>query len=100
MQNLFGFLAAMLMVATTVPGNALALANAEPEMTTTHTQGNTFVSALPPEDGPVEVTVSFDLRDIDHIDDEAETFEFTGVLKASWHDPQQAFDPITLLHEQ
>ena len=85
----------MLVAATTVQVNALALANPEPEMTATHTQINKFGSALPPEKGPVEVTVSFDLRDIDHIDDEAETFEFTGVLKLSWHDSRQAFDPIT-----
>ena len=49
--------------------------------------------SLPQKDGPIEVTVSFELRDINNIDDEAETVEFTGVLKLSWHDPRQAFDP-------
>jgi len=53
------------------------------------------MSALPQGKGPVEVTVSFELRDVDHIDDDAETFEFTGVLNLSWHDPRQAFDPVT-----
>ena len=95
MQNLFGFLVATLMVASTVPGNALALVTPESELTTTHTQSDEFGSALPQENGPVAVTVSFDLRDIDHIDDEAETFEFTGVMKLSWHDPRQEFDPAT-----
>ena len=92
MQNLFIFLVATLMAVTTVPGNALALATPESELTTT--QSIKFMGGLPKKKGPVEVTVSFDLRDIDHIDDEAETFEFTGVLKLSWHDPRQTFDPI------
>ena len=64
-------------------------------MITAHTQSNKFTSALPEKNSPVEVTVSFDLRDINHIDDEAETFEFTGVMKLSWHDPRQKFDQIT-----
>ncbi len=51
------------------------------------------LGGLPPSEGPVEVIVSFDLREIDHIDDDAETFEFTGVLKMTWYDPRQRFDP-------
>jgi hypothetical protein len=48
----------------------------------------------PPEDGgPVVVRASFQVRDINEIDDEAETFEFGGVLKLTWHDERQAFDP-------
>jgi hypothetical protein len=92
-QNLFKFLVVSLMTATAVAGNALALDPPESELTTAHTLRNVFKSALPQVEGPVEVTVSFELRDIDHIDDEAETFEFTGVIKLSWHDPRQAFDP-------
>jgi len=95
MHNLFGLLVAALMVATLSPGNALAGVSPETELTSTHTQSNKFMAALPPHKGPVEVTVSFELRDVDHIDDEAETIEFTGVLKLSWNDPRQAFDPIT-----
>jgi len=95
MQNLFGFLLAALMAATSMPGDALALVTVAPELTTNHAQSNKFISALPQENGPVEVTVSFELRDINHIDDETETVEFTGVLKLSWHDPRQAFDPVT-----
>ena len=90
MQKLFGFLVAMLMATVAAgAGNAQALPAPESEL-----NSNKFISALPQQDGPVEVTVSFDLRDIDHLDDEAETFEFTGVMKLSWHDPRQAFDPI------
>lgn len=47
----------------------------------------------PPEGAPVVVHAHFDLHDINEIDDEAETFEFTGVLTLRWQDPRQAFDP-------
>ncbi len=43
--------------------------------------------------GPVIVRAGFDLRDINEIDDEAETFEFEGVLTLEWRDERQAFDP-------
>lgn len=52
------------------------------------------LNALPDSERPVVVTASFELRDINYVDDEAETFEFTGVLKLSWHDPRQAFNPV------
>ncbi len=48
----------------------------------------------PPRDGgPVVVRAGFDLRDINEIDDEEETFEFEGVLTLEWRDERQAFDP-------
>ena len=47
----------------------------------------------PTVDGPVVVRASFQLRDINEIDDAAETFEFGGVLKLTWVDERQAFDP-------
>jgi hypothetical protein len=43
--------------------------------------------------GPVVVRAGFDVRDINEIDDEAETFEFEGVLTLEWRDERQAFDP-------
>jgi hypothetical protein len=94
MQRLFVLLVATLMAAATVSGSALALGNTETDAAIIHTQDNNFVNSLPLEDGPVQVTVSFELRDIDHIDDEAETIEFTAVMKLSWHDSRQAFDPV------
>jgi hypothetical protein len=93
-HKLFGFLVVALLAATTAPRNALALEVSEAEMIAAHTQSSKLMSALPQGKGPVEVTVSFELRDVDYIDDDAETFEFTGVLKLSWHDPRQAFDPV------
>lgn len=49
--------------------------------------------APPKQAGPVEVRARLELRDVNQIDDSAETFEFTGVLALEWRDPQQAFDP-------
>ena len=43
--------------------------------------------------GPVVVRAGFELRDINEIDDEEETFEFEGVLALEWRDERQAFDP-------
>jgi len=93
MQNLFGFLLAILVAAISISGDAVALATSEAELTISPERSNDFMNALPQVEGPVIVTASFELRDINDIDDEAETFEFTGVLKLSWHDPRQAFDP-------
>jgi len=48
----------------------------------------------PPRDGgPVVVRAAFHLQDINEIDEEAETFEFTGILTLTWQDKRQAFDP-------
>lgn len=48
----------------------------------------------PPTDGgPVIVRASFTLRDLNEIDDSAETFQFSGILRLTWRDPRQAFDP-------
>lgn len=47
----------------------------------------------PTDNGPVVVRTRFDLHNINEINDEAETFEFTGVLTLQWHDPRQAFNP-------
>lgn len=94
MQNLFGFLLAILIAAISISGDAVALATSDAELTINPEQSNEFMNALPQVEGPVIVTASFELHDINDIDDEAETFEFTGVLKLSWHDPRQAFDPM------
>jgi len=65
-----------------------ALAASEPS-----TSQDAFVLGPPNSDGPVEVGISFQLRNIDEIDDEQETFQFTGTLVLTWTDPRQAFDP-------
>lgn len=55
-----------------------------------------FLTAPPMGDGPVVVRASFHLRDLNDVDDEAETFEFGGVLTLTWQDPRQAFDPAEI----
>lgn len=55
--------------------------------------GDAFIAGPPPGDGPAVVRTSFALRDINDVDDERETFEFGGVLRLTWHDERQAFDP-------
>ena len=70
MQRFLGFLLAAMMAATAVAANDLTLVTPESELTTVQTQSNEFPSSSPQVKGPLEVTVSFDLRDIDHIDDE------------------------------
>jgi Neurotransmitter-gated ion-channel ligand binding domain/Neurotransmitter-gated ion-channel transmembrane region len=52
-----------------------------------------FLLAPPKQAGAVVVRARFELHDINEINDEAETFEFAGVLTLKWHDPRQAFDP-------
>jgi hypothetical protein len=47
------------------------------------------------EGGPVVVWADFELRDINEVNDEAEVFEFDGVLILEWRDERQAFDPET-----
>jgi hypothetical protein len=47
----------------------------------------------PSGDGPVVVRAAFHLQDIIEIDDETETFQFTGVLTLTWRDKRQTFDP-------
>ena len=55
-----------------------------------------FVLGPPKDDGPVVVRASFEFHDIDEINEESETFEFTGVLTLRWHDKRQAFDPAVV----
>jgi len=64
------------------------------------TDGEGFVTVPPAQDGPVVVRASFDLRDINDIDDEAETFEFAGVLTLRWNDPRHAFDADEAGHDE
>ena len=61
--------------------------------TSPSTAGEPFLTGPPEQAGPVVVQASFHLRDINDIDDEAETFEFAGVLTLTWHDERLAFDP-------
>jgi hypothetical protein len=55
--------------------------------------GESSVFAPPNDAGPVVVRASLVIHDINEIDEETETFEFSGVLTLKWRDPRQAFDP-------
>lgn len=41
----------------------------------------------------MRVRARFDLHDLNEIDDDAEVFQFTGVMTLVWKDPRSAFDP-------
>jgi len=49
--------------------------------------------APPDRQRPVPVKAAFHLLSLHGIDDEAETFKFSGILTLTWNDPRQAFDP-------
>lgn len=57
------------------------------------TTSSPFLLDPPKDDGPVVVHADFELHNINDIDVEAQTFEFTGVLTFKWLDKRQAFDP-------
>ena len=48
---------------------------------------------LPQGTPPVKVQADFHLLDLQKINDEEETLEFSGVLTLTWQDSRQAFDP-------
>ena len=95
MRNLIASVLFLLTVITLPIHDVCAQATTVQEVTSTPEYSSEYLNALPKDKEPLVVTASFGLRDIDFVDDEAETFDFTGVLKLSWHDPRQAFDPET-----
>ena len=54
---------------------------------------DTYFLGPPNNGGPAVVRAAFHLQDINEIDNDAETFQFTGVLTLTWQDERQAFDP-------
>jgi len=72
---------------------ATAQPNATPgRATPAPTVSEPFLLGPPKGDGPLVVQATFHLRDINEVDDTAETFEFSGVLELTWRDERQAFD--------
>ena len=65
----------------------------EPNTKSPRTTSDAFLLGPPQDDGPVVVRASFELDDISAINDEEESFQFTGVLKLRWRDKRQAFNP-------
>ena len=87
----------MIMVLAAPWGVSALVATAQPSAVSSRpasaTAGEPFLLGPPKGDGPVVVQASFQLRDINDIDDATETFEFGGVLELTWRDQRQAFDP-------
>lgn len=54
---------------------------------------DSFLLGPPKGDGPVVVRADFQLHDINEINEQDETFAFSGVLTLRWHDERQVFDP-------
>jgi hypothetical protein len=50
---------------------------------------------LPPGESPLRIASAFHLLEVNTIDDQAETFKFSGVLTLTWKDSRQAYDPQT-----
>jgi hypothetical protein len=52
-----------------------------------------FLLGPPKKDRPIVVRANFQLHNINEINEQAETFAFSGVLTLEWRDERQAFDP-------
>ena len=73
----------------------VAQSAAASEQGTSAMQSSVETQLGPPlSDRPCVVRIGFYLESLNAIDEEAETFEFTGVLTVKWKDERQAFDPV------
>jgi len=94
MQKIVSMAVTLVMAATWSAEIATAQVAAEPHSAFPRTAtSESFLLGPPIDDGPVVVRANFEINDINEINDENETFEFTGVLTLRWHDKRQAFDP-------
>jgi hypothetical protein len=50
----------------------------------------------PPGIGPTKVSISFQLQGLHEVDDESETFQFSGMIRMRWQDSRQAFNPASV----
>jgi Neurotransmitter-gated ion-channel ligand binding domain len=87
------FMYAALMIVVALIGSKIAIAQSVDGFSRT-VAPDSFVLGPPTGDGPVGVQASFDLHDINLINDEDQIFEFTGIVVLKWRDPRQAFDPV------
>jgi hypothetical protein len=85
LRQLIVSLAAILVIALVCGAETASAQTASPS--------NASVLGPPEDDGSVVVEASFEVNEISAINDETETFEFTGVLTLKWRDARQAFDP-------
>ena len=83
-----------LVVAVVCSATITAAQPAEPNAESPGTAtSDSFLLGPPKDGGPIVVRASFEVDEISAINDEKETFEFTGVLTLRWRDKRQSFDP-------
>lgn len=73
---------------------AALLAQPEPTPAPSPALSQTVLLTPPPTDGPLVIQAGFQILEIDAIDDQSETFQFSGILTVRWKDPRFAFDPV------
>ena len=84
-----------LVVAVVCSATITAAQPAEPNAESPGTAtSDSFLLGPPKDGGPIVVRASFEVDEISAINDEKETFEFTGVLTLKWRDKRQTFDPV------
>ena len=97
MQKVISMVVTLVTAVACGAGIAIAQPVAEADIASLRTAvRESFLLGLPMDGGPAVVRASFHLRDINDIDDEAQTFEFMGVLTLRWRDERQAFDPAAV----
>ena len=97
MNKLVSVAATLAVIVLCGPRIAAAQPVAEPDNEPPRAATSTaFVLGPPKDDRPVVVRTSFDVQEINEINEEKETFEFTGVLRLRWRDKRQAFDPAAV----
>lgn len=84
---------AALMIVVALKGSQIATAQSVESFSSTAAP-ESFALGPPKGDGPIGIQASFELHDINLINDEDEIFEFTGIVVLKWRDPRQAFDPV------
>lgn len=87
------YMYAALIIIVAVMGSQIAKAQSVDSFSRT-VAPDSFVLGPPKGDGPAGVQASFELHDINLINDEDQVFEFTGIVALKWRDPRQAFDPV------
>ncbi len=83
---------AALMIVVALMGSQIAMAQSV-DGSSGAVAPDSFVLGPPKGGGPVAIQASFELHDINLINDEDQVFEFTCIAVLRWRDPRQAFDP-------
>lgn len=95
MQKIVSMAVTLVTAATCGVGMAIAQLVAVPHSASPGiATSESFLLGPPMDGGPVVVRTTFEIHDINEINDEQETFEFAGVLTLRWHDKRQIFDPV------